>query len=165
MKNFKYGGVRDSLRSILHSNVTYVANLTCLDNKDRVVGCANGFCQFSRQGSSSIDRRCIPQGQMENPSGIIIGSAGGMGAEDTEGAFTYACNKPLCNGKDVTAQVQKILTDNKLIPPEILIPSELETTTTTIAPTNGSPAISALHQPIKIFQWMLVMTITTFLKI
>jgi hypothetical protein len=114
-----------------------VANLTCSDNQGQTVPCSNGFCQLIRNGISNVDRKCIPQGEGVNPSGILIGS-NSPEVPDDEQTLIYACNKPMCNGAETDAQIRQLLVQYELLPSSYISASNTtETTTLVTNPTTS----------------------------
>ncbi len=149
MKNLKHEELRTKLSQHLYTPLSYIADLKCSNNQDQTVDCRNGFCQLTRKGISTVDRRCAPQGTGANPSGILI-SSNSMEGPDAEATFIYACNKAMCNGADTDAKVRQLLIEYEL----------LETKN----PPPSSSAMKILHQTMMNFQWMLLLTITSLLK-
>ncbi|CAF2464351.1 unnamed protein product [Rotaria sp. Silwood2] len=164
VKNLKYVEVQTKLGELLHSDQSFVVNLTCSNNYNQSIECPNGYCQLIRRGTSNIDRKCIPQGGNINPSGIMIES-NTMEGQDAESTFTYACTKQMCNGITTGEEVQTLLMQYGLLPtPDIISPSVQETTTAqTLSKPNTAMAI--LYKPMMNLQWMLLLIITMFLKI
>ncbi|CAF0845891.1 unnamed protein product [Rotaria sp. Silwood1] len=171
MKNLKYDEIQTKLSNLLHSDQSFVANLTCSNNNDQSIQCPNGYCQLTRKGTSNIDRQCVPQSSNINPSGIMIQS-NTVEEPDAEASLTYACTKPMCNGIRADEQVQNLLVQYGLLPVLNTIPVVQETTTTTTTTTTTihtssqpNAAMTTLHQPMMNFQWMLLLIITILLKI
>ncbi|CAF1293390.1 unnamed protein product, partial [Rotaria sordida] len=108
MKNLQYDEVQTKLRELLHSDQSYVFNLTCSNNQNQ---------------SENINR-----------SGIIIES-NTMEEPDTEASFTCVCTKLMCNGIQKYAQVQQLLLQYGLLPLSDIIPPVIQETTTTTLTT------------------------------
>ncbi|CAF1323933.1 unnamed protein product [Rotaria magnacalcarata] len=160
MKNFKYEELHQKLRELLHVNQAAVANLTCSDSQGRNVLCANGFCQFNRKDRFTVERKCVNQGAISNPAGLIVGSTS-TGEPDSDVAFIYACNKQLCNGNDTNIKVQNLLIEYKIWPiSETNPPSVLETSTR----SNGNMILAKFHQPMTHCQWIFPLIITLLLR-
>ncbi len=122
----------------------YVSDLTCSDNQGQTVNCINGFCHLTRVGISTVDLRCVPEGKGANPSGITIAS-NIIERSDATVTISYACNKAMCNGADTDAKVQQLLIEYELWGAE-------------------SSAVTILHQTMMNFQWILLLTMTSLLK-
>ncbi|CAF3724757.1 unnamed protein product [Rotaria socialis] len=86
MKNLKYEELHQKLSELLYASRAVVANLTCSDNQGRNVLCVNGFCQFNRKDRFTVERKCVPQGEINNPAGLIVGSIS-AGEPDSDVAF------------------------------------------------------------------------------
>jgi hypothetical protein len=166
VKNLKYEELRTKLRERLYADILNVFNLTCSDNEGQIVNCPNGFCQLARKGISIVDRRCIPQGNGTNPSGIII-SSNSIEGPNAEATFIYACNKAMCNGAETDTQVRQLLIVYGLLPSSDDISQVITTITPTgtTTPPPGNSAMTTLHQTIMNFQWMFILIITNLLKI
>ncbi|CAF4258676.1 unnamed protein product, partial [Rotaria sordida] len=107
-ENLQYDEVQTKLRELLHSDQSYVFNLTYSNNQNQ---------------SENINR-----------SGIII-ELNTMEGPDTEASFTYVCTKPMCNGIQTYAQVQQLLLQYGLSPLSDIIPPVIQETTTTTLTT------------------------------
>ncbi|CAF1221587.1 unnamed protein product [Adineta steineri] len=127
MKTFKHDEFRGKLRERLYFSNPYVHDLTCSNNQDESVPCPNGFCRLIRGDESHVDRSCVSQGLGINPSGIFIQS-NTEGRSNTTTIFTYACNKPMCNGAETDAYVKQLIDEYELS--SIVLATTAETTKT-----------------------------------
>ncbi|CAF1295138.1 unnamed protein product [Adineta steineri] len=152
MKNFKYDEFRGKLRERLYVPQLYVHNLTCSNNQNESVMCPNGFCRLIRGDESHVDRSCISQGPNINPSGIFIQS-NTEGRSNTTTIFTYACNKPMCNGAETDAYVKQLIDEYELS--SVVLATTTETTktvtpstTTTVTTSRTSTTVTTTTKPI-----------------
>jgi hypothetical protein len=180
VKNFEHVELRTKLRERLYSVQSHVHNLTCSNNQGQTVFCPNGFCRLIRRGISNVDRICVSQGTGSNPSGIII-QLYSMDGFNNETMFTYACNKPMCNGVETDAQVQQLLqqyvvsptlvtlslattektpsTENITTLPEVTPSTENVTTS-----SKGNSVMTTVYQTVATLQWMLLLITAVFWK-
>jgi len=142
VKNFDHVELRAKLRERLYSVQLNVHNLTCSNNQGQTVLCPNGFCRLIRRGISNVDRICVSQGTGSNPSGIII-QLDSMDGFNNETMFTYACNKPMCNGVETDAQVQQLLQQYVVSPTSVT----MSLATTEVTPSTKNITISSKATP------------------
>ena len=140
-----------------------MADLTCSNNKGETVPCPNGFCQLSTSGSTILDRKCVPQGNGVNPSGVLVGLTN-FGESVSEETVVYACNKPMCNGIETGGKVRSLLYEYKLVNTNELVASTTTTTTTTTA-TTAKPSKNKAHLMMDNFPSTILFILSSLLTI
>ena len=147
----KYQELRTKLIEQLYTPPLANANLACSDNEGKRVACPNGFCQLTGS-ATSVDRKCVPQGPGDNQLGIQIIH---ISMEESSNVTTiiYACNKDMCNGADADKKTGELLNEYGL-------PSVNRS-----LPQTDSPSMAISYQPMMSFQWVLLLLMTSFLKL
>jgi hypothetical protein len=97
------------LRARLFDSVNNRANLTCAGQNNTIVNCRQGFCLLLTRGGDRFISKCINQdtNSTRDPSGIEIYSNTVTRPEE-DATFTYVCNKPMCNSRNMANEVQQL---------------------------------------------------------
>jgi hypothetical protein len=165
VKTLKHEELRTKLRELLYTSLSYVSNLTCSNNQGQTVNCANGYCQLIYKDTSNVDRRCVPQDQGANPSGIAI-LKNSADAPDGEANIVYACNKAMCNGAETAEKVRQLLIEYGLLTTTTTNPpSSNSAMTTTANPSSSDSAMTTVHHTMMNFLWMVFLIMTNLLNI
>jgi hypothetical protein len=106
----------DTLSALLYSSTYPAADLKCLDPSGESVACPNGVCRvifssshhriYSSCFETKSGNRPYVLDAWESPSGYFD--------------LKFSCNKSLCNSKETTQQVLKILTSADIISKSII---------------------------------------------
>ncbi len=134
MRRFQYSELWANLVTRLYDAVANPQNLVCADNQEKVVPCAYGFCQLISRDSSSFSRRCVLNGSIPNPYGVILESKT-ITETDTESSVMYTCNKPMCNNSTMAKEVRHLLEARELLMYSITTTTTTTKTTTTTTTT------------------------------
>ena len=162
VKEFKHYELRTKLRELLYDPRPYNPNLTCADNGDKTVACPNGFCRLVAVELNTVDRQCVPAGDMANPSGVMIGP-NSMEGSNFDPFYTYACNKQMCNDRETLEKVRKLLREYRFLS-QFQSPVVVQSTTKassgsnmTVAPlfTTTSTGMKTLSHILLVIPWLL----------
>jgi len=136
VRRFQYPELWANLVTGLYDAVANPQNLVCADNQDKAVPCPYGFCQLISRDSSSFSRRCVLNGSIPNPYGVILESKT-ITETDIESSVMYTCNKPMCNNSTMAKEVRHLLETR-----ELLMYSITTTTTTTSTTSTTTKSIA-----------------------
>jgi len=91
-----------------------------------------------------------------------------MDGSNNETMFTYACNKPMCNGVETDAQVQQLLQQYVVSPTLVTISvaaTEATPSTENITTSSkGNSVMTTVYQTVATLQWMLFLITAVFWK-